>query len=142
MIPPRAPAVPDAAASEVVGNVLMIGITVLLAASLAYSLSSTTGPGDQVHADLSVEQGTELNARHVGGEAVPVDGSAFILTYEDDEERIPLADFPGDVDESNPDRWELDERVCISCQASDTVQALTFVTDDRVVLDWHRTARS
>lgn len=138
MIPTRGPRVPDAAASEIVGNVLMIGITVLLAASLAYSLSSTPGPSDQVHAEISVEQGTELHARHVGGEDVVVESSAFILTYDDGEERIPLAQFPGDVDGSHPEHWELDEHVCLSCQASDTVQALTFVTEDRVVLDWQR----
>lgn len=114
----------------------MIGITVVLAAALAFSLSSTTSPRDRVNTDIAVENGSELTARHVGGEDVPVEGSVFVFTFDDGEKRVKLADVPGDVDENRADRWELGEQVCLSCAASDHVEALTFATQDQIVVDW------
>lgn len=116
----------------------MIGITVLLAASLAFSLSSTTEPSDDLNADVAIEAGSALDARHVGGEDIPVEGSFFVVTLDDGEERIALADLPGDVSEGRSDHWELGEEVCVSCEADGEVQALTFTTEHQVLLEWTR----
>lgn len=130
------PRIPDGGASEVVGNVLMIAVTVTLAATLAYSLASATAPSDPVTADVAIDDRSGVHAEHAGGETIPVEGSSFVLVYEDGDERIPLEAFPGDVSEGEPDAWELGEEVCVSCEASDEIQSLTFVTQGTVLQDW------
>lgn len=134
----RSRSLPDEAASEVVGDILMIAVSVLLASALAYSLASVAAPGDPVSADLVVEDGAELQVRHAGGESIPVDGPTFVLLVDGDEERHPLSEFSDDVSAGNPSLWEIGERVCLSCQVGGTVETLTFVAEERVILDWER----
>lgn len=134
----RSQCLPDEAASEIVGNVLMIAVSVLLASALGYSLASVAAPGDPVSAEFVVEDGAELQIRHAGGEGVPVDGPTFVLLVDGDEERHPLSDFSDDVSAGNPGFWEIGERVCLSCQVGGTIETVTFVAEERVILDWER----
>lgn len=129
----------DRAASEIIGNILMIGVTVLLASALAYSLSSATAPPDPASADLVVEDGPDLEVRHAGGEAVPVDGPRFVLVVDGSEDERPLSDFSADVSGGSPNLWEIGERVCLSCQVGGTIEEVRFVASEQVILDWERT---
>lgn len=78
--PARAPP-PDAAVSDVLGSVLLVGITVAMAFGLGLLLLAFDGPADTHHANLaaSVDPGPdglwgtgneELRVRHLGGEAL------------------------------------------------------------------------
>lgn len=128
----------DAAASEIVGNILMIAVTVLLAAGLAFSLASGGTPTDPVSSNLVVEDQAELRVRHAGGEAIPVEGPVFFLVVGGTEERRPLTEFSADVSGGDADRWEIGEEVCVSCQVAGTIDVVTFVAQERTLLDWER----
>lgn len=128
----------DGAVTEIIGNILMIGVTVLLATALAYSLTSMSAATDRVHADLVVEDGADLEVRHAGGEAVPVDGPRFVLTVDGSEQRHPLSDFSSDVSGGSSSLWEIGERVCLSCRVGGTIETITFVAAEQVILDWDR----
>lgn len=128
----------DGAVSDIVGNILMVGVTVLLAGALALSLSAATAPADPVSADLVVVDGPDLEVRHAGGEPVPVDGPRFVLTVDGAEEVHPLSEFSGDVSGGSENAWEIGERVCLSCQVGGNIEAVVFVAAEQVILDWER----
>lgn len=74
----------EASVSDVIGSILLVGITVVMAAGFGALLLSFDGPANQVHAQLSVTVGpgsnglwganeAELTLRHLGGEALDED---------------------------------------------------------------------
>lgn len=128
----------DAAVADVVGNILMLAVTILLVSALALALTTWPVPDNPVSADLTVRETGGVVVRHVGGEPVPVDGPYFFVEAGGDRERRPLADFASDVSAGSPSLWELGEEVCLHCQTSDPIDAVTLVAADRVILDWVR----
>lgn len=91
----------DDAVSDVVGNILLVGITVALMSGMSVAVMSVGGPPDILHADLAVDllrggaawgDGDEgVRLRHLGGEPVPagvevlldVDGAAAVYAPDD-----------------------------------------------------------
>ncbi|HLE46977.1 MAG TPA: type IV pilin N-terminal domain-containing protein, partial [Candidatus Thermoplasmatota archaeon] len=80
------------AASEVLGSILLIGVTVLMVGGLTLALASRPGPIETHHADLSVSilQGTGdwgtgdeiIQMRHGGGETILADSSRVLYTID------------------------------------------------------------
>ncbi len=96
------------AVSDVLGNVLLIGITVTSFAALTFMVGQIPPPPDQVHAELSVEvqagpdqswsTGDELIViNHLYGESVPADESYVLLGINGATQRFSGAqlDFSG-----------------------------------------------
>jgi hypothetical protein len=129
----------DRAVTDVVGNILMIGVTVTLASALAYSLSTIATPDNPVSADLVVQDNADLNVSHRGGESIHVDGPTFIVETGGTEERHPLEDFSDDVSGGSSSLWEIGEEVCLSCNIGGTIDAVNFVAGNEVILEWERT---
>lgn len=79
-----------AAVSDVLGSVILVGITVISAVGFGILLLSFDGPQDQLHADLELRTdpgiggwatGDEsVQVVHLGGEDVPADGVTVRLT--------------------------------------------------------------
>lgn len=78
------------AVSEIIGSMLLIGITVLLVGGLAVLVLSVKPPADPLHADISMlvtrgpdgEWGTAdetLRVQHKGGEAIPKEGLSISI---------------------------------------------------------------
>lgn len=74
----------EAAVSDVVGSILLVAITVVMAAAFGAIVLAYDGPADRVHAQLAVTVGpgsdgdwgtndAELKVRHLGGEALADD---------------------------------------------------------------------
>lgn len=133
----------DRGVSDVVGNILMVGITVGLAAALAGALVFVPTPGDPVSADLVVSAtGDTVLVRHVGGEPVAVDDGRFRIDTADDAITRPLSDYADHVSDGRADRWELGETVCLSCETppTDRIDGIAFVAGGEVILSWTRGA--
>ncbi|MEK6975847.1 MAG: type IV pilin N-terminal domain-containing protein [Candidatus Thermoplasmatota archaeon] len=80
----------EAAVSDVLGSILLVGITVVMAAGFGAVLLSYDGPVDQLHAQLAVTIGpgadgdwgasdAEITVQHIGGE--PLDDDDTIIRY-------------------------------------------------------------
>ncbi len=79
----------DDAVSDVLGNILMVGITVGMMVGLSVMVLNFGGPPDRVHADFRVDLSPggafwgdgneEIQVRHVGGEAVPRDETRIVV---------------------------------------------------------------
>lgn len=77
------------AVSDVLGTILMVGITVTMMAGLSLLVLNIDGPPDNVHADLAISAGPgaggwgtgdeTILVRHLGGEAVPGDLTVVVL---------------------------------------------------------------
>lgn len=131
-----------AAVSDVVGNILMVGVTVGLAAALAGALAFVPTPGDPVSADLvATATGDEVLVHHVGGEPVPLDDGRFRIDSDDGSIERPLSDYAAHVSDGRADRWELGETVCLSCEEPPTgrIDGTAFVARGEVILSWTRT---
>lgn len=130
-----------AAVSDVIGNVLMVAVTVGLAAALAGALAFVPTPGDPVSADLVVTaSGDEVVVHHVGGEPVPVDDGRFRIDNATGSISRPLSDYADHVDDGRADEWELGESVCLSCEdpPPDRIEGTAFVARGEVILSWVR----
>jgi hypothetical protein len=80
----------DAGVTDIVGSVLLVGITVLAASGLGLLVLSFDGPADRLHVDVELRTvpgadgawatGDErLQLVHLGGEALPRDGTRLTL---------------------------------------------------------------
>lgn len=127
--------------SEVIGNVLMIAITVGLVSVLTYLFVTFPLPLDEVHADLGVQaNATALRVHHVGGEAIALKGGAVVVTTATGDVGFSLEDFAADVAAGAPDRWELGETICISCRLPGrTLTSAAVVQGGKVVSEWQGT---
>lgn len=111
------------AVSPVVGVVLLIGITVILAATIAtlvfgLGVAPTVAPNVDWRFDYD-ENGENLTITHVGGD--PVDANELYLTGEALESELSLADI-------GPERWTV--------ATSATVDIDLESSDGTVVLVW------
>lgn len=82
----------EASVSDVLGSILLVGITVIMAGAFGAVLLAYDGPSDQTHAQLGVSVGpgadgdwgtndAELKIVHLGGE--PLDDARLTITYVD-----------------------------------------------------------
>ncbi len=79
----------DKAASDVVGSILLVAVTVGMMAGVGMSILSIDGPVDQVRTDVQISVlrgGTDwgdgdevLRLRHLGGEEIPAEGTSIRL---------------------------------------------------------------
>ncbi len=79
----------DDAVADVLGNILMVAITVTMMVGLSMLVLSFDGPPDKIHADFRVDLtpggsfwgdgNEEIHIRHIGGEPVPTDGTRIII---------------------------------------------------------------
>lgn len=99
--------------ADILGDVLLVGITVILAAGAGLAITTQVDPPSPVHVDLSV-QATEdaLEIHHAGGEPVPLDPSSVILLVEGTSTTVPLNDCPGTAT-GNVDLLEAGETITV-----------------------------
>lgn len=79
----------DEAVADVLGNILMVGITVSMMVGLSVLVLNFGGPPDKVHADFRVDLSPggmfwgdgneEIQIRHIGGEAVPAAQTRIVV---------------------------------------------------------------
>ncbi len=92
------------AVSDVLGSVLLVGITVTSFAALGLLVSNIPPPPDNVHAEIAVavkpgpdqswSTGDEiLEVRHIYGEAIPQDGSTIIIDVNGASQKIRAGDL-------------------------------------------------
>lgn len=69
------------AVSDVVGNILMVAITVIMAAIIAGAIFGMKPPADVPHVSYEIEiNGTNLNLIHMGGQQVKVSDLKFMAS--------------------------------------------------------------
>lgn len=92
--------------SDVIGSVLLVGITVAMMAGLSILVLSIDGPVDEVHADMTFQAfpgadgwntGDEtVRLTHQGGESIPAATLAIVVAIESNAYTFGPADFDGD----------------------------------------------
>lgn len=111
--------------TDVVGQFLLIGISVGMVATLSIFIASQPAPNDPVSTDLAVaDSGGDLILEHKWGEAIELAQGRLIVEERDDGFREwPLDDQEildnSDVDEGDETLWEIGERVCVACLYDD-----------------------
>ena len=71
----------ERAVSDVVGNILMVAITVIMAAVVAGAIFGMKPPADVPHVSYEIEiNGTNLNLIHMGGQQVRVSDLKFMAS--------------------------------------------------------------
>lgn len=128
----------DAAASDIVGNILMVALTVVGMAGVGAAVYALPGPDDPVHADLAVVGHRDvLKVRHLGGESFPVASASILLTVDGSRQDVPLGSF------GLGETWQLGETVCLvgptGCPTTwngQTVTELRVVVDRRILSEW------
>ena len=74
----------ESAVSDVVGNILMVAITVIMAAIVAGAIFGMKPPADVPHVSYEIEiNGTNLNLIHMGGQQVKVSDLKFMAEGEE-----------------------------------------------------------
>lgn len=128
----------DRAVSEIIGNVLMIGITVGMMSVLILLFTSFPLPVDPVTADLTTRtNATSLIVTHSGGESVPLSDGRVVATTTTGTQVVPLTAFSAEVSEGNADAWDFGESICVSCRfKGQTLTRLSVATLDNVAVDW------
>lgn len=128
--------------SEVIGNVMMIGITVGLVVALLVLVVTFSPPSDPLSADLKVvTSGSDVDVRHVAGEPVRRAEGTFLMEVDGRNEARELDDpaFDPDLSPGDPDAWEIGESVCLSCLfPGETIDRVTFVARNEVLMEWER----
>ena len=71
----------ESAVSDVVGNILMVAITVIMAAIIAGAIFGMKPPADVPHVSYKIEiNGMNLSLSHMGGEQVKVSDLKFMAS--------------------------------------------------------------
>lgn len=71
----------ERAVSDVVGNLLMVAITVVMAAIVAVAIFGMKPPADVPHISYKIQiNGTDLDLMHMGGEQVKVSDLKFMTS--------------------------------------------------------------
>lgn len=66
--------------SDVVGNILMVAITVIMAAIVAGAIFGMQPPADVPHVSYTIDNGANLTLTHMGGEQVKVSDLKFMAS--------------------------------------------------------------
>lgn len=101
----------DAAVSEIVGSLLLVGLTVTISAALVvYILAAHPGPQEELAADfgLSACEDDTVTIEHLGGETLAESDIEVIVTVVDETSRYELADVY-----DPPDGFEIGETATI-----------------------------
>lgn len=69
--------------SDVVGNILMVAITVIMAAIVAGAIFGMKPPADVPHVSYTIDNGANLTLTHMGGEQVKVSDLKFMADGEE-----------------------------------------------------------
>lgn len=138
-------ALDDRAVADVVGNFLLIGITVAMMAVLAFFVVSQPPPDNPVSADLKVAgNGTQLKIHHKWGEAVPVGQARLLIELDDgttEVRELSHQDFAEYVDSGrggiDADFWQIGETICVSCEyVGQTIRRVAVASGNALLLDW------
>lgn len=93
----------DAAVSEIVGSLLLVGLTVTISAALVvYILAAHPGPREELAADFGLSVSCEddgiVTIEHLGGEPLAGSNIEVIVTVVDEMSRYELATLPNASD--------------------------------------------
>lgn len=130
----------DRAVSEVLGNILMVAITVAMVAVLAFMLASQPVPNDPGNVDLVARSNaTDVVIQHRGGESIALDRGHLRVTDDGGVSAFPLTDRASDFAGGDPDAWDIGETLCASCTVTDrsTVTRVAIILDGRVIATWN-----
>lgn len=127
----------EAAVSDVLGSILLVGITVVMAAGFGLVLLSYDGPSDTQHTQVSVTVGpgsngvwgvneAELMLRHIGGEALRSDDVTVRYTLADGTTATVTPTFPGGT-LTLGQTWTQ----AITAQPGDAIQVFVIVSTGR-----------
>lgn len=123
--------------SEVIGTIMMVGVTVTLMAALSLLVLTWPLLEDPISANLRVERGADVDLVHGGGEEIPKGDADIIVTHDGQTTRLPLAAFSAEFAAGDPDLWEVGERLCISCRfAGQTIDRIVVAGPSDVILTW------
>lgn len=114
----------DRGVSPVVGVVLLVGVTVILAATIAtmvFAIGAQPTVAPQVDWRLAYDGEGTLTVTHAAGD--PIDGTAVTLTGDAVEEDVTLADL-------GPDRWTVGSSATVTVNASSPDNELLIVWED------------
>ncbi|MDX1611918.1 MAG: type IV pilin N-terminal domain-containing protein [Candidatus Thermoplasmatota archaeon] len=128
-----APHRPDAGIADVISNVLMVGITVALAAGVSYLLIFEVQAEEQVSTSIRMDTTpTSFHMVHNGGEAIYLQESYLIVTFADHtSETRPLNDLSAG-DTNGDGQWGFGETLCLtggdaSCDVDYSGKTISFV---------------
>lgn len=129
--------------TDVIGQFLLIGITVGMVATLSFFISSQPPPDDPITAELKVaSRPGNLSVEHTWGESVLLRDTRLLVMLEDEtQDEHPMDEVgPGNttVDEGDPDKWDIGEFVCVSCHYPNATKIIRvgIATDRSLALDW------
>lgn len=101
----------DRAVSEVLGNILMVGITVAMVAVLAFMLATQPAPNDPGNVDLVARSNaTHVVFQHRGGESIALEDGHLRVTDDGTVSTFPLTDLASEFAGNDPDAWDVGER--------------------------------
>jgi flagellin-like protein len=99
--------------SDVVGNILMVAITVIMAAIIAGAIFGMEPPADVPHVSYKIEiNGMNLNLSHMGGEQVKVSDLKFMV---DGVETFNTTDS----EINNTEIWKIGKTITLNTSNSD-----------------------
>lgn len=133
------PSLPDdeRAISDVIGTILMVGVTVTLIGALSGVVLTWPLLEDPISADLRVEKRGDVDLIHGGGEAVPETRADVIVTHDGQTTRLPLTAFSAQYASGDADKWEIGERLCISCRFSgQTIDRIVVAGPSGILVRW------
>lgn len=136
----------DHAASEVLGNLLLLALFVAILASLgAFLFAADLGPQEQVRADFEATiQGDDVHVRHMGGDPIPRQHLVFVVSVGGTEHRFAHGDEAGQVfvPDTDPftigDRWHTTD-LNLPAEGSVEVDIVAGTTPHTI---WGQTLRS
>jgi hypothetical protein len=110
---------PEAAVSEVIGTILLLGITVAAFSGLAVAVQArldTNPPPPNARFELQKE-GPNLTVVHRWGESVPLKALRVIYNNGTNhtKETVPALSTFNAAKGGEPDMWDLGERLIIAC---------------------------
>lgn len=104
---------PDGGMADIVGDVLLVGITVLMAGAVGTLMVTFLEPPEHVSVELRFASDADtLTVTHAGGQTIGVRAADVVATIDDASHRVPLTDCPTSGG-NDPDLLEPGEAITV-----------------------------